>query len=236
MQEDAGYKMLRGVPCIVGGDAGLPEAMDGGSNRVVEMQWCWQRRTCCGSRWDVFGPPVKEVNERTAQSTTDILFSILSTMAAVAVGQGAGEPGAADPPAGPSRTAHGDTWEPKRYLEPNHPDNEEVLEQAAYQAAVTRPPGDSRQQRKYKPRRTVDYMGGVQKWRMLGKKNGLPGYLPPIRPNPSDIINVRDGVGILLTTRSSPRQPTSTTPRPPSVTTLSTPRSTRSAPRPEWCR
>lgn len=74
----------------------------------------------------------------------------------------------ATPGAGPSRPRGADTWEPKRYLEPNHPDNEEVLEQAAYQAAVTRPAGDMRGNRKYKPRRTVDYMGGVQKWRMVG--------------------------------------------------------------------
>lgn len=72
------------------------------------------------------------------------------------------------PDAGPSRQRGEDTWQPKRYLEPNHPDNEEVTEQAAYQAAVTRPQGDSRGNRKYKPRRTVDYMGGVQKWRMVG--------------------------------------------------------------------
>lgn len=69
--------------------------------------------------------------------------------------------------AGPSRTRAPDSWRPEKYLEPNHPDNEEVLEQAAYQAAVTRPPGDARANRKYKPRRTVDYMGGVQKWRMV---------------------------------------------------------------------
>lgn len=80
-------------------------------------------------------------------------------------------PAAAQPPAaGPSRQPSNnsqETWSPKRYLEPNHPDNEEVLEQAAYQAAVTRPPGDSRGNRKYKPRRTVDYMGGVQKLRIV---------------------------------------------------------------------
>lgn len=69
--------------------------------------------------------------------------------------------------AGPSKTRAPDSWRPEKYLEPNHPDNEEVLEQAAYQAAVTRPPGDARSNRKYKPRRTVDYMGGVQKWRMV---------------------------------------------------------------------
>jgi hypothetical protein len=69
--------------------------------------------------------------------------------------------------AGPSRGP--DTWHPSRYLEPNHPDNEEVLEQAAYQAAVTRLGGDNRQgARKYKPRRTVDFMGPVLKWRQVG--------------------------------------------------------------------
>jgi polyadenylation factor subunit 2 len=78
----------------------------------------------------------------------------------------------ATPGAGPSRPRQPDAWAPKRYLEPNHPDNEEVLEQAAYQAAVTRPAGDTRTNRKYKPRRTVDYMGGVQKWRMVSRAAG----------------------------------------------------------------
>jgi polyadenylation factor subunit 2 len=104
--------------------------------------------------------------------------------------------------AGPSRTNRSaDTWQPKRYLEPNHPDNEEVLEQAAYQAAVTRPPGDQRGNRKYKPRRTVDYMGGVQKWRMMGKIRG-PGYAMPIHSNPSDIINVCAEMGKVVLTAS----------------------------------
>ena len=66
--------------------------------------------------------------------------------------------------AGPSRGP--DMWRPSRYLEPRHPDNEEVLEQAAYQAAVTRHGGDART-RRYKPRRTVDYMGPVLKWRQV---------------------------------------------------------------------
>ncbi|WWD16609.1 hypothetical protein CI109_101037 [Kwoniella shandongensis] len=89
--------------------------------------------------------------------------------------------------AGPSRGP--DTWQPTRYLEPNHPDNEEVLEQAAYQAAVTRQGGDDRK-RKIKPRRTVDYQGGVQKWRMITKMKGNPEIRPAIHPNPSDIVNV----------------------------------------------
>ncbi|KAL7419706.1 pre-mRNA cleavage and polyadenylation factor (CPF) complex subunit [Cryptotrichosporon argae] len=84
-----------------------------------------------------------------------------------------------------------DTWQPSAYLAPNEPDNEEVLEQAAYQAAVTRPAGDTRV-RKYKPRRTVDYMGGVQKWRMMPKLKAAQGvsYLPSMHPNPSDIVNL----------------------------------------------
>ena len=65
--------------------------------------------------------------------------------------------------AGPSKGP--DTWKPTRYLEPNKPDNEEVLEQAAYQAAITRQPGE--RQKRYKPRKTVDFMGGVLKWRQV---------------------------------------------------------------------
>ncbi|OCF34736.1 polyadenylation factor subunit 2 [Kwoniella heveanensis BCC8398] len=91
--------------------------------------------------------------------------------------------------AGPSQPKGPDTWHPTKYLEPNHPDNEEVLEQAAYQAAVTRQGGDDRK-RKIKPRRAVDYQGAVQKWRMLTKMKGIPEYRPAIHPNPSDIINL----------------------------------------------
>lgn len=58
-------------------------------------------------------------------------------------------------------------WKPTRYLEPNHPDNEEVVEQAQYMAAVTRLGTDARSKR-YKPRRTVDYMGPMMKWRQVG--------------------------------------------------------------------
>ncbi|TYJ59171.1 hypothetical protein B9479_000160 [Cryptococcus floricola] len=92
--------------------------------------------------------------------------------------------------AGPSRQPQReDSWAPTRYLEPPHPDNEEVLEQAAYQAAVTRAPGDDRK-RKIKPRRTVDYQGGVQKWRMLNKLKGIHEFRPSIHPNSSDIVNL----------------------------------------------
>ena len=77
--------------------------------------------------------------------------------------------------AGPSRGP--DTWRPTRYLEPNKPDNEEVLEQAAYQAAITRQPGE--RAKKYKPRKTVDFMGGVLKWRQvrLGHSTRMLPYL-----------------------------------------------------------
>ncbi|OWZ32714.1 polyadenylation factor subunit 2 [Cryptococcus neoformans var. grubii Br795] len=100
---------------------------------------------------------------------------------------------------GPSNPAANDTWRPSRYLEPLHPDNEEVLEQAAYQAAVTRSSGDDRK-RKIKPRRTVDYQGGVQKWRMLNKLKGIHEFRPAIHPNPSDIVNFLPPVAL----RSNP--------------------------------
>ena len=71
--------------------------------------------------------------------------------------------------AGPSRGP--DTWQPKRYLEPNHPDNEEVQEQASYQAALTRM-GNEERKKRYKPRRTVDYQGPMLKWRQVGRGPG----------------------------------------------------------------
>ncbi|WWC68715.1 uncharacterized protein I206_102649 [Kwoniella pini CBS 10737] len=104
--------------------------------------------------------------------------------------------------AGPSRTRGQDTWFPTKYLEPNHPDNEEVHEQAAYQAAVTRQGGDDRK-RKIKPRRAVDYQGGVIKWRMLTKMKGIKEYRPPIHPNPSDIVNLLPAAALRLNPSTS---------------------------------
>lgn len=101
--------------------------------------------------------------------------------------------------AGPSRprpTRGPDTWVPKRYLEPLHPDNEEVLEQAAYQAAVTKHGGDNRKSR-YKPRKTVDWQGGVLKWRQLSRTRGVGDWLPAIHPNPSDLIGVSEGIQLI---------------------------------------
>lgn len=90
-----------------------------------------------------------------------------------------------------------DTWQPSRYLEPNRPDNEEVLEQAAYQAAVTKQGGDNRN-RRYKPRRTVDYMGPMTKWRIDTKLKAVE-YMAAIHPNPSDLIGVSQESGRLST-------------------------------------
>ncbi|WWC60215.1 uncharacterized protein I303_102781 [Kwoniella dejecticola CBS 10117] len=104
--------------------------------------------------------------------------------------------------AGPSRTRGQDSWFPTKYLEPNHPDNEEVHEQAAYQAAVTRQGGDDRK-RKIKPRRTVDYQGSVIKWRMLTKMKGIKEYRPPIHPNPSDIVNLLPAAALRLNPSTS---------------------------------
>ncbi|WWC97058.1 hypothetical protein V866_003935 [Kwoniella sp. B9012] len=104
--------------------------------------------------------------------------------------------------AGPSRARGQDTWVPTKYLEPLHPDNEEVHEQAAYQAAVTRQGGDDRK-RKIKPRRAVDYQGGVIKWRMLTKMKGIKEYRPAIHPNPSDIVNLLPPVALRLNPSTS---------------------------------
>ncbi|WWC87788.1 uncharacterized protein L201_002680 [Kwoniella dendrophila CBS 6074] len=104
--------------------------------------------------------------------------------------------------AGPSRARGQDSWFPTKYLEPNHPDNEEVHEQAAYQAAVTRQGGDDRK-RKIKPRRAVDYQGSVIKWRMLTKLKGINEYRPSVHPNPSDIVNLLPAAALRLNPSTS---------------------------------
>lgn len=141
--------------------------------------------------------------------------------------------------AGPSRAP--DTWQPTRYLEPNKPDNEEVLEQAAYQAAVTKQGGDNRN-RRYKPRRTVDYMGPMTKWTLETKLKAVD-YMATIHPNPSDLIGVSDlQHHVLDATRKYRsdlcsyyhREHMARTPRRPYVTTLCIPQSTRSVHQRVW--
>jgi polyadenylation factor subunit 2 len=103
------------------------------------------------------------------------------------------------PLAGPSRHPRGaDSWHPTAYLERPHPDTEEVVEQAAYQAAVTKHHGERKT--RYKPRKTVDYQGGVIKWRQTmriksqaSKASGIG--VEGIHPTPSDLV----GVSTLLT-------------------------------------
>ena len=106
------------------------------------------------------------------------------------------------PTAGPSRHARGpDTWQPSAYLEPPHPDNEEVVEQAAYQAAVTKHQGERKT--RYKPRKTVDYQGGVIKWRQTtrvkgGQVRGGGGVgVEGVHPSPSDLVGVCKALWIM---------------------------------------
>jgi polyadenylation factor subunit 2 len=100
-----------------------------------------------------------------------------------------------------SSSSRPDAWRPERYLDPPAPDVEEVNEQASYQAAITRPAGDLRGAKKFKPRRTVDYNGGVGRWRNVGvngnksdeqfnKLKSIPNFYPSIHPNPSHLVGV----------------------------------------------
>lgn len=109
--------------------------------------------------------------------------------------------------AGPSRHPRGaDTWHPSAYLEPPHPDNEEVVEQAAYQAAVTKHHGERKT--RYKPRKTVDYQGGVIKWRQMMRVKGVQAYkmasgvgVEGMHPAPSDLVGVCNSPWLISSVR-----------------------------------
>ncbi|KZV70788.1 WD40 repeat-like protein [Peniophora sp. CONT] len=85
--------------------------------------------------------------------------------------------------AGPSE------WKPKRYLQrptPPPPDENRL----DMEAAVERGQVDAKALKKLRPRRTVDYAGGIGRWNLLKRQHTSLRTLPYMRPSPPDIINL----------------------------------------------
>ncbi|PPQ82361.1 hypothetical protein CVT25_008322 [Psilocybe cyanescens] len=81
-------------------------------------------------------------------------------------------------------------WKPRRYLsEPQPPpqDDGKVLEQ---ELANARQMIDGKIIKKTRPRRTVDYNGGMGRWALLRKLRPNPNYVPNMRPAPPFIIDL----------------------------------------------
>ncbi|KAL1660401.1 WD40-repeat-containing domain protein [Schizophyllum commune] len=81
-------------------------------------------------------------------------------------------------------------WTPKRYLEPPKPppvDEAKVQEQ---ELANARNALDGKMLKKTRPRRTVDFNGGMGRWNLLKKLGPNPRYRPYMRPSPPHIIDL----------------------------------------------
>ncbi|KAI9451621.1 WD40-repeat-containing domain protein [Lactarius psammicola] len=81
-------------------------------------------------------------------------------------------------------------WKPQRYLQPPQPpvvDDQRIQD---LELAVQRQLLDGKALKKTRPRRTVDYAGGMGRWALFRKLQPNPRYVPYIRPSPPYIIDL----------------------------------------------
>ncbi|KAF9228810.1 WD40 repeat-like protein [Gyrodon lividus] len=81
-------------------------------------------------------------------------------------------------------------WIPKRHLtgpQPPPVDDAKVLEQ---ELAAARQLADGKAVKKTRPRRTVDFNGGMGRWTLLRKHRPNPTYVPYMRPAPPYIVDL----------------------------------------------
>ncbi|KAI0255321.1 WD40-repeat-containing domain protein [Lactifluus subvellereus] len=81
-------------------------------------------------------------------------------------------------------------WKPQRYLQPPQPpvvDDQRIHD---LELAVQRQLLDGKALKKTRPRRTVDYAGGMGRWALFRKLQPNPRYVPYIRPSPPCIIDL----------------------------------------------
>ncbi|KZT36210.1 WD40 repeat-like protein [Sistotremastrum suecicum HHB10207 ss-3] len=81
-------------------------------------------------------------------------------------------------------------WQPTRYLSPPQPPAQDDTRSAELELAVQKQLIDVKVLKKTRPRRTVDYMGGIGRHKELKKLRPSPGYLPHMRPAPPYVINL----------------------------------------------
>ncbi|KAA1477710.1 WD40 repeat-like protein [Dentipellis sp. KUC8613] len=81
-------------------------------------------------------------------------------------------------------------WKPKRYLEPPRPPPSDEGRQHELEMAVARQLLDGKALKKTRPRRTVDYGGGMGRWAQMRKLRPNPTYCPYLRPSPPYIIDL----------------------------------------------
>ncbi|KAJ3746742.1 WD40-repeat-containing domain protein [Lentinula detonsa] len=81
-------------------------------------------------------------------------------------------------------------WTPKRYKDPPQPPPTDDARAQEQELAYARQFMDGKLVKKTRPRRTVDFNGGLGRWNMLRKLRPNPLYTHQMRPCPPSIINL----------------------------------------------
>ncbi|TFK69647.1 WD40 repeat-like protein [Pluteus cervinus] len=81
-------------------------------------------------------------------------------------------------------------WQPRRYLSAPQPPPQDDNKAQEMEMASARQMMDGKVIKKTRPRRTVDYNGGMGRWSLLRKLRPNPNYVPSIRPTPPYIIDL----------------------------------------------
>ncbi|KAK7040788.1 pre-mRNA cleavage and polyadenylation factor (CPF) complex subunit [Paramarasmius palmivorus] len=81
-------------------------------------------------------------------------------------------------------------WNPRRYRLPPQPPPTDDAKTTELELAYARQFADGKVIKKTRPRRTVDYNGGLGRWHTLRKLRPNPSFVPYIRPCPPAIIDL----------------------------------------------
>ncbi|KAI0062055.1 WD40 repeat-like protein [Artomyces pyxidatus] len=81
-------------------------------------------------------------------------------------------------------------WTPKKFLQPPQPPPTDETRIHDMEMAVARQMLDGKALKKTRPRRTVDYGGGMGRWTLLRKLQPNTRYVPYLRPSPPYIIDL----------------------------------------------
>ncbi|KAK7434047.1 pre-mRNA cleavage and polyadenylation factor (CPF) complex subunit [Stygiomarasmius scandens] len=81
-------------------------------------------------------------------------------------------------------------WKPKRYKNPPQPPPTDDAKAQEQEMAYARQFMDGKLIKKTRPRRTVDYNGGLGRWNLMRKLRPNPSYLPQLRPCPPSVIDL----------------------------------------------
>lgn len=85
---------------------------------------------------------------------------------------------------------HPGSWRATKHLKPPEPQLPDDTKAMEMEAAAIKQGIDTRPFKKVRPRRTVDYMGGVGRWNLIRKFHPDDRYTPQMRPAPPYVVDL----------------------------------------------